>query len=157
MSDFEKENTLDINDILKIQRNRYPYLFIDRVLNIVPGVRSKVVKCFTYNEMYIPGHFDDEPNVPGFLQVECLVQAFLITFQSLDEFKGLKVNDASFDNVKFKRKVTPGDVLLIDAELTSIKRGIATGFAKSSVDGEPACSAEFVVVIPKIFNKYKPA
>jgi 3-hydroxyacyl-[acyl-carrier-protein] dehydratase len=59
--------------------------------------------------------------------------------------------------VKFKRKIVPGDVLVVRAELNSIKRGIATGCASSSVDGEPACSAEFVVVIPEIFEKYKPA
>ena len=107
--------------------------------------------------MYIPGHFDDEPNVPGFLQLECLVQTFLMTFQSMDEYKGLKINDAAFNNVRFKRKIIPGDVLTIHAKLDSIKRGIATGSARSSVDGSLACSADFVVVIPEILARYKPA
>ena len=105
----------------------------------------------------MPGHFDDEPNVPGFLQLECLVQTFLMTFQSMDEYMGLKVNDASFNNVKFKRKIVPGDVLTIEADLHSIKRGVATGSAQSSVDGESACSAEFVVVVPEILECFKPA
>jgi 3-hydroxyacyl-[acyl-carrier-protein] dehydratase len=156
MSDWPEGGSLDIREILSIQRNRFPYLFIDRVLSVVPGERAKVMKCFTYNEAFIPGHFDDEPNVPGFLQLECLVQAFLITFQSLAEFKGMKVNYASFDNVKFKRKITPGDVLLIEARLVSVERGVAKGFATSSVNDESACSAEFVVVIPEILERYRP-
>jgi 3-hydroxyacyl-[acyl-carrier-protein] dehydratase len=147
---------LDIKKILQYQRNRYPFLFLDRIISIVPGEKATGIKCFTYNEMFIPGHFDDEPNVPGFLQLECLVQTFLMTFQSLDEFKGLKVNDAAFNNVKFKRKIIPGDVLLVEAELHSIKEGVATGSARSTVDAEVACSADFVVDIPEILNRFKP-
>jgi 3-hydroxyacyl-[acyl-carrier-protein] dehydratase len=60
------------------------------------------------------------------------------------------------NNVKFKRKIVPGDVLRIDAELKSFKRGIAMGCAESSVDGELACSAEFVVAVPAILDQYKP-
>ncbi len=147
---------IDINGILKHQKNRYPYLFIDRVSILEPGSRAVVSKAFTYNEMFFPGHFDDEPNVPGFIQVECLVQAFLMTFQSLEEYSGMMASDSQFRNVKFQRKIIPGDVLLIEAKLESIRRGIAIGAATSSVNGEQACSAEFTVVLPDILNRYKP-
>lgn len=147
---------LDINKILKHQKNRYPYLFIDRVTLLEPGRRAVVSKAFTYNEMFFPGHFDDEPNVPGFIQLECLVQAFLMTFQAMDEYSGMKASDSEFRNVTFKRKVVPGDILVIDASLQSIKRGVAIGTATSTVNGEVACSAEFVVALPEILDCFKP-
>jgi 3-hydroxyacyl-[acyl-carrier-protein] dehydratase len=147
---------LDIKQILACQRNRYPVLFLDKVVDLVPGVRATGVKCYTYNEWFFPGHFDDEPNVPGFVQIESLVQTFILTFLCQEEYAGMKTNFVSMNNVKFKRKIVPGDVLHIDAVLKSFKRGIATGCAESWVDGEPACSAEFVVAVPAILNQYKP-
>jgi len=146
----------DINGIIKHQRNRYPVLLIDRILVVDPGKSATGMKCFTYNEWFFPGHFDDEPNVPGFIQVECLTQTFIMTFLCMEEYKGMKTSFVSINNTKFKRKITPGDVLLIDATLTSFKRGIAMGKATSSVDGETACSAEFVVAVPEALEKFKP-
>ena len=71
---------LDIIDIIRHQRNRYPVLLVDKIVDLVPGERATGVKCFTYNEWFFPGHFDDEPNVPGFVQIESLVQTFILTF-----------------------------------------------------------------------------
>jgi 3-hydroxyacyl-[acyl-carrier-protein] dehydratase len=147
---------MDIIKILSHQKNRFPYLFIDQITSLEPGKRVVAIKAFTYNEMFFPGHFDDEPNVPGFIQVECLVQTFLMSFQSMSEYSGLKASDSEFKNVRFQRKIVPGEVLQIEAILNSIKRGVATGYATSSVDGEPACSAEFVVAIPDILQNFKP-
>lgn len=149
-------NVMDINQIIRHQRNRYPVLLIDKIVNLEPGKSATGIKCFTYNEWFFPGHFDDEPNVPGFVQIESLVQTFIITFLCMEEYRGMKTNFASINNIKFKRKVVPGDVLRIDATLNSFKRGIATGYAHSFVDGEPACSAEFVVIVPDVFEKFKP-
>lgn len=147
---------MQINEILKSQRNSYPYLFVDRVLEIEPGKSAVCLKLFSYNELFFPGHFADEPNVPGFIQLETLVQSFLLTFQCKPEFSGLRVSDARFSNVRFQRKIVPGDALRIEAHLEYISRGIAQGFAKSYVGSEPACSGEFVVVIPDILTKFKP-
>ena len=74
---------IDTVGILKTQRNKYPLLFIDKIIKIIPGKEAIGVKNFTYNEWYFPSHFDDEPNVPGFIQIECLVQTFLMTFLTL--------------------------------------------------------------------------
>lgn len=153
MSDVKKIN---INDILLFQKNRYPYLFIDKVTKLTPGKHALVEKAFTYNEMFFPGHFDDEPNVPGFIQVECLVQSFLMTFQSMPEYSGMQASDSEFKNVRFQRKVVPGDLLVIEATLHSIKRGVAIGSATSSVNGQIACSAEFIVALPEILGQFKP-
>lgn len=150
------QQALDISEIISHQRNRYPVLLIDKIVDLVPGVRATGIKCFTYNEWFFPGHFDDEPNVPGFVQIESLVQTFILTFLCQKEFSGMKTNFVSINNIRFKRKIVPGDVLKIEAQLKSFKRGIAIGSAESFIDGEPACSAEFMVAVPDILNKFKP-
>jgi 3-hydroxyacyl-[acyl-carrier-protein] dehydratase len=146
----------DINGIKECQRNRHPLLFIDRVYDVVPGEKASGLKCFSYNEWFFPAHFDDEPNVPGFIQVETLVQTFLMSFLSMDDLKGEKTNFLGIDGVKFRRKIIPGDTLKIHATLRSLRRGIATGSAVSFVDDQPACSANFVVAVPSLLNQFKP-
>ena len=146
----------DINGIKECQRNRHPLLFIDRVYDVVPGEKASGLKCFSYNEWFFPAHFDDEPNVPGFIQVETLVQTFLMSFLSMDDLKGEKTNFLGIDGVKFRRKIIPGDTLTIHAALRSFRRGIATGSAVSFVDDQPACSGDFVVAVPSLLNQFKP-
>ncbi|MGF0537427.1 3-hydroxyacyl-ACP dehydratase FabZ [Agrobacterium sp. ES01] len=146
----------DINGILRHQRNRYPVLLIDRITAVDPGKSASAIKCFTYNEWFFPGHFDDEPNVPGFVQIESLTQTFIMSFLCMDEYKGMKTNFISINNVKFKRKVVPGDVLQIEATLRSFKRGIASGSVESFVNGEPACSGDLVVALPAVLDRFKP-
>ena len=146
----------DINGIKECQRNRHPLLFIDRVYDVVPGEKASGLKCFSYNEWFFPAHFDDEPNVPGFIQVETLVQTFLMSFLSMADLKGEKTNFLGIDGVKFRRKIIPGDTLKIHATLRSFRRGIATGSAVSFVDDQPACSADFVVAVPSLLNQFKP-
>jgi 3-hydroxyacyl-[acyl-carrier-protein] dehydratase len=148
--------SLDINEIIKFQRNRYPVLLIDRVIDLVPGVSATGIKCFTYNEWFFPGHFDDEPNVPGFVQIESMAQAFILTFLCIPEYQGMKTNSVSINDIKFKRKVIPGEVLRTEATLKSFKRGLAIGSTQSFIGAEPACSASFVVAIPDILDKFKP-
>lgn len=151
-----KEKVLDINEIIKHQRNRYPVLLIDKILDINPGKSATGMKCFTYNEWFFPAHFDDEPNVPGFVQIESLVQTFIMTFLCLPEYSGKKTNFISINNIKFKRKIIPGDILIINSTLKSLKRGLATGNSTSYINSEPACSAEFIVSVPDILDKFKP-
>ena len=146
----------DIMGIQSCQRNRYPLLFIDQAIEVVPGKSAKGIKCFSYNEWYFPAHFDDEPSVPGFIQIECLVQTFLMTFLCIKEYKGLKTSFVSVDNVKFKRKIVPGEKLEIIATLKSFRRGIAKGFAESFIEGQATCRADFIIAIPDVLNSYKP-
>lgn len=146
----------DINGLIKHQRNRYPVLLIDQISDAVPLQYATGVKCFTYNEWFFPGHFDDEPNVPGFVQIECLAQTFIMTFLCMEEYTGMKTNFVSVNNVKFKRKIVPGETLTIKATLKSFKRGIAVGSVTSSVNDQEACSGEFVVTVPEIFSRFRP-
>jgi len=109
----------DINGILECQRNRHPLLFVDQIYDVVPGERASGIKCFSYNEWFFPAHFDDEPNVPGFIQVESLVQTFIMTFLSKDELRGKKTNFLAINDVKFKRKIIPGEVLQREVQLVT--------------------------------------
>jgi 3-hydroxyacyl-[acyl-carrier-protein] dehydratase len=146
----------DINGIKSCQRNRHPLLFIDKVFDVIPGETASGVKCFSYNEWFFPAHFDDEPVVPGFIQVESLVQTFLMTFLTKEDLRGKKTNFLGINNVKFKRKIVPGETLTIHASLDSFRRGIATGKAVSFVSDQPACSADFVVAVPDVLDQFKP-
>jgi len=146
----------DINGIKDCQRNRHPLLFVDRIFDVIPGKTASGVKCFSYNEWFFPAHFDDEPNVPGFIQVESLVQTFIMSFLSKEELRGKKTNFLGINNVKFKRKIVPGETLTIHATLETFRRGIAIGSAVSFVGDEPACSADFVVAVPDVLDQFKP-
>lgn len=148
--------SFDIEGLKAHQRNRHPLLFLDRVVEAVPGRSVRAIKCFSYGEWFFPAHFDDDPNVPGFIQVECLAQAFIMTFLCMDEYKGMKTSFVGINNARFKRKIVPGDVLRIDATLTSLRRGLAQGRAESHVDGVAACSADFVVALPAVFERFTP-
>ena len=156
MSEAPASATLDIQAIIRYQRNRFPVLLIDRVTAFDPGKSATAIKCYTYNEWFFPGHFEDDPNVPGFVQIESLAQTFIMTFLCMDEYQGMKTSFVSIDKVKFKRKIVPGDVLTIEATLRSFKRGIAMGSVRSAVDGKPACSGDFVVAVPAILDRFKP-
>jgi 3-hydroxyacyl-[acyl-carrier-protein] dehydratase len=155
-NELKPELSFDIPGIKKCQQNRYPLLFVDKIFEVVPGFSAKGIKCFSYNEWFFPAHFEDEPSVPGFVQIETLVQTFIMTFLSIEEHKGKKTNFISIDNVKFRRMIIPGDQLIVHAKLDSFRRGIAKGSAESFVDGQTACRADFLVSLPDILNSFKP-
>lgn len=153
-----EENILSFDSmgIQACQRNRYPLLFIDRVTEAVPGKYAKAIKNFSFNEWFFPAHFDDDPNVPGFVQTEALAQTFLMTFLSMEEYRGEIVSALGYNNIKFKRKIIPGDTLEIIATLDSFRRGIAKGHVESFVDGEPACSLEITAGINSVMESFRP-
>ena len=148
--------TLDINEIRAYQKNKHPYLFVDKITEVVPGERATGLKAFSYNEWFFPTHFEDDPIVPGFIQVECLEQVFLLIFLSMKEFRGEKTSTLSADNIKFGYRIPPGSALVTKARLTSFKRGIASGKAQGYVNNHLACSAEFTVAIATVLQKFKP-
>lgn len=146
---------LDVVEIQKYQQNRYPMLFVDHIDEIVVGKSAKGHKNFSYNEWFFPAHFADEPNVPGFVQAEMLVQVFLMTFLSFPENKGKKTAALDY-HVKYKKKLVPGMRVDIEATLKSYRRGMAIGSAVGYVDGEVAVSADYVIGIPDVLNQFKP-
>lgn len=147
---------IDAIGIQKYQQNRYPLLFIDYVKGITPGKCAYGYKNFSYNEWFFPAHFADEPNVPGFIQIEALTQMFLMTFLTIPGNEGKKTGFVSIENAKFKKKIIPGDALHIHSDLISFNRGIAKGISSGYIGGELACSIELTVCVPDILNKFKP-
>jgi 3-hydroxyacyl-[acyl-carrier-protein] dehydratase len=147
---------LDAYAIQQYQQNRYPMLFIDFVEEVIPGKSAKGFKNFTYNEWFFPAHFPDDPNVPGFIQIEALTQLFLMTFLTLPGNKGKKAAGICIESARFKKKITPGSKLDIQAELKSYRRGLAKGTSVGYINGEVACSAELIVGIPDILNEFMP-
>lgn len=157
---MEKEDLiirdLDAYEIQRFQQNRYPLLFVDRITEVVPGKYAKGYKNFTFNEWFFPAHFVDEPNVPGFIQIETLTQVFLMSFLTFPEYKGKKTGFVSVKNARFVKKIIPGDRLEVEAELKSFKRGLAQGCVVGYVNGEQACSAELIIAIPDVMKRFRP-
>ena len=147
---------LDAYEIQKYQQNRYPCFFVDFIEEAIPGKSARGFKNFTFNEWFFPAHFEDEPNVPGFIQIETLTQVFLMSFLTIPENKGKKTGFISVKNASFKKKIVPGDRLDIVAELDSYRRGLAKGRAVGRIKGETACQVELVVAIPDIMNEFMP-
>ena len=156
MTNSDDALSFDLVGIKECQQNRYPILFVDKISKAVPGDYAIGHKNFSYNEWFFPSHYEDDPNVPGFIQVEALVQVFLMTFLTIPEYKGMKTSFVSINNVRFRKRIVPGDRLDIKANLKSFKRGLAMGVVSSTVDGVDAASAEFVVCIPDIMQSFKP-
>lgn len=151
-----RKKSLNIDEIKNIQQNKYPLLFIDKIIDHKPGNWVIAKKNFSYNEWFFPSHYEDQANVPGFILIESLVQTFIMTFLTLENNKGNKTNFLDIKNAKFRKKVVPGDTMIINSELQSFKRGIAVGNATSFVNNDLTCSAEFVVSLPNSFDKFVP-
>lgn len=145
-----------VSKIREILLNKYPWLFLDCVTDIEPGKYVIAKKNFTYNEAYFPAHFLGAPSVPGFLQIEACMQAFLLTVLSVDGYEKRETADRLLDNVVLKRQILPGDALEIRAELISFSRGVAKGRVESFVDGEAAVSFDVTVVVVDEFAKFRP-
>ena len=153
----QKEKILSFNayELQKNEPNRYPYLYIDRVTECVPGKYAKGYKNFTNNEWFFPIHYPGHPFVPAAIQTETLSQMITIPFTTMPEIKDIDVVGALW-KAKFNREIHPGDRLDIEAFVTFYSRGVGKGYAKSYVDGELACEVECVLTIPSIIEKYKP-
>jgi len=146
---------IDAFEIQKFQQNRYPLLFIDYVEEAIAGKSAKGHKNFSFNEWYFPAHFEDEPNVPGFVQVEALTQMFLMSFLTLPGNEGMKTAFIK-TTTEFKEKIIPGDRLDIVSELHSYKRGLAKGCSIGYLRGKIACKAELIIAIPDVMRSFRP-
>ena len=137
-------STVEIMDILP---HRQPFLLIDTVEELEPGVRAVAAKNVTFNEPYFAGHFPGNPVMPGVLIVEALAQTGAVAILSQPEWKGKTAYFAGIDKARFKQKVVPGDVLTLETEIIKIKGPIGIGKAVARVNGKLACSAELTFAI----------
>ena len=146
-------NSMDIHQILKKLPHRYPFLLVDRVIEIEKGKRLRALKNVTMNEPFFVGHFPKRPVMPGVLMLEAMAQAAaLLSFASLD----MELDDTSvyyfagIDNARFKRPVEPGDQLILDVTLDRMKAGIFKFGGRALVGEEVAAEAELMCTMRKV-------
>ena len=151
----EKVLSFDGEELQKYEPNRYPFLFIDRVTECMPGKYAKGYKNLTNNEWFFPIHYPGHPFVPGIVQMEAMSQMVTVAITAMDGIDDINIVGANF-KAKLIKEVRPGDRLDIVAEVVSYKRGMGKGTAKGYVDGELACEGEVTLIIPSVFNQYRP-
>jgi 3-hydroxyacyl-[acyl-carrier-protein] dehydratase len=140
---------LEAADIMRIIPHRYPFLLIDRVVELEPGKRVVAMKGVTANEPQFTGHFPGRPIMPGVLMVEALAQAGAVAVLSLPEYRGKLALFAGIDECRFRRTVLPGDTLRLEVTLDKLRGVFGRGRGVASVDGEVAVEATISFVIPR--------
>jgi 3-hydroxyacyl-[acyl-carrier-protein] dehydratase len=143
---------MNIDEVMRVLPHRYPFLLVDKVVAFESGKRAVAVKAVSVNEPFFQGHFPDRPIMPGVLQVEALAQTGGIVMRDLIASEDGEKRDFFFggvDNVRWRKPVVPGDVLYLEATLTSYKPrfGIAKVSGKAYVDGKLACEADLTLVV----------
>ncbi|GAB6389471.1 3-hydroxyacyl-ACP dehydratase FabZ [Stutzerimonas marianensis] len=145
---------MDINEIREYLPHRYPFLLVDRVVELdTEAKRVRAYKNVTINEPFFNGHFPQHPIMPGVLIIEAMAQAAgLLGFKMM----GVKPADGTLyyfvgsDKLRFRQPVVPGDQLMLEASFISAKRGIWKFDCRASVEGKPVCSAEIICAEQKI-------
>lgn len=140
---------LNSNQIQEIIPHRYPFLLIDKVTEMEAGKYCTAIKNVSANEPQFLGHFPEEHVMPGVLMVEALAQTGAVCMLSLEEHKGKIAYFAGIEKCKFKRKVIPGDTLVLKVEITKQRGPIGYGNAVATVDGEVAVEAVLKFAIGK--------
>jgi 3-hydroxyacyl-[acyl-carrier-protein] dehydratase len=138
---------LSTQEIMAIIPHRYPFLLIDRILELEPGVHAVGEKLVTANEPQFQGHFPGNPIMPGVLIVEALAQTGAVAALSLPDNAGKLALFAGIDGVRFKRIVRPGDTLRLEVRMERFRRGIGKGAARATVGEQLACEAELLFAI----------
>jgi len=146
---------LDKKAILEYQKNRDPYLFIDKATSVIPGESADGEKFLSQDEWFFKVHWPEDPNMPGMLQVEALVQLCALSVLTLPNNKGKIVYLLSATDLKFKKKITPNKNLVMKTKLLTWKRGIGTCKGTTYVDNEVACEASFNILLKDDLIKYK--
>ncbi|MEI3611975.1 3-hydroxyacyl-ACP dehydratase FabZ [Pseudogracilibacillus sp. SO30301A] len=138
---------LDVQQIKEIIPHRYPFLLVDKVLEMDEGKRVVGVKNVAANEPFFAGHFPEYPVMPGVLILEALAQVGAIAVLDMEQNKGKIGFLASVDKCRFKREVKPGDQLQLEVEIIRMRGAIGKGKGIATVNGEVACEAEIMFAI----------
>ena len=145
---------LNKEKILEYQKNRPPYLMIDYAEEVVPGKSAKGYKDLNNNEWFFEVHWENDPNMPGMLQIEALVQMCALAILSLPDNKGKVVYLTSANNLKFIKKIIPNSRLYIETFVKSFKRGLAICEGIGFVEKEMVCKADFNLILLDELKKY---
>lgn len=133
---------LNSNEIEKIIPHRYPFLLVDRIISLEPGLSAVGERAVSANEPYFQGHFPEEHVMPGVLIIEALAQTGAVALLAQEEHQGKIAYFAGIKKARFRGKVIPGDLLRLEVELTRFKAGVGQGSAKAYVKDKLVCEAE---------------
>lgn len=132
---------LSIEEIKDIIPHRYPFLLIDKVVEMEVGKSVKAVKCVSVNEPFFVGHFPSHHVMPGVLLIESMAQAGAVAILSMEEYKGKIAFFSGIKEAKFRREVRPGDKLDIDLEIVKLRKNYGTGKGIISCEGQVCMEA----------------
>lgn len=142
-------SVLSAKEIMEIIPHRQPFMLVDTIEELEMGKRAVGKKCVSYNEPFFAGHFPGEPVMPGVLIIEALAQVGAVAILSQPENKGKTAYFGAINSAKFKGKVVPGDVLMLETEIIKAKGPIGIGSAKAYVDGKVVAQAELTFALGK--------
>ena len=146
---------VDINKIKNFLPHRYPFLLLDRVLDVIPGESIRALKNVTINEPFFHGHFPEQPLMPGVLIVEAMAQAAAILgvisgAESRDDLDNILYYLVGVDKARFRKTVVPGDQLILEVKFITVKRNIWKFSATASVDDKIVANTELLTTVAEI-------
>jgi 3-hydroxyacyl-[acyl-carrier-protein] dehydratase len=144
---------MDVEQLQRVLPHRYPFLLVDRVLEVEPGKRAVGLKNVTINEQFFNGHFPGQPIMPGVLVLEAMAQAGAVIMLSLPEQSRKIALIIGFENVRFRKQVIPGDTLITEVNLLWFKRNIGKISMQGRVNGEIAAEGELSFALTERRNE----
>lgn len=139
--------SLDVKQIQELLAHRFPFLMVDKIMELEPGKKAIGVKNVTFNEWFFQGHFPNEPVMPGVLILECMAQVGGIAILSAPENKGLTGYLVGVEKARFRQPVVPGDQLVVCAEVTAIRTNICFVKAEAFVNGKIVAEAQLTMAL----------
>jgi 3-hydroxyacyl-[acyl-carrier-protein] dehydratase len=137
---------LTVNEIMKYLPHRYPFLLVDRIVDLKPGEKALGVKNVTINEPFFQGHFPGQPIMPGVLVIEAMAQVAGVTAFS-SGMEGKSVYFMSIDNAKFRRPIVPGDQVMMEIKVLKQRGNVWKFSGIATVDGKQVAEAEFAAMV----------